>query len=66
MVDNTYRFLSNEEPTDEQLEGLMTAAAEEAKKRADAANAKYRQMHEQQTREMQAAWQQKQTENGKK
>ena len=66
MVDNTYRFLSNEEPTDEQLEGLMTAAAEEAKKRADAANAKYRQMHEQQTREMQAAWQQKQTENAEK
>ncbi len=66
MVDNTYRFLSNEEPTDEQLEGLMTAAAEEAKKRADAANAKYRQMHEQQTQEMKAAWQQKQTENGKK
>ena len=66
MVDNTYRFLSNEEPTDEQLEGLMTAAAEEVKKRADAANAKYRKMHEQQTKEMQAAWQQKQSKNGEK
>lgn len=41
-MDATYTFLSNEEPTDEQLQKLMEAALKDVKARAASANAKFR------------------------
>jgi hypothetical protein len=39
---NSYRFLSDEEPTDEQLEQLMKEVGEEARAQNEKANRKFK------------------------
>lgn len=41
-MDTSYRFTSNIEPTDEQLEGLMDCVLQDVKARAALANEKFR------------------------
>lgn len=43
-----YSFMSDEEPTDEELQELMAAALVDVKARAEAANAKFKALQKQQ------------------
>ncbi len=43
-MDLTYNFLQDKEPTDAQLEMLMREVAEDARKRRDEADAKFKQL----------------------
>jgi len=45
---NSYRFLSDAEPTDEQLEQLMKEVGEEARERKEKANRKFKEYVQQQ------------------
>lgn len=44
---NSYRFLSGEEPTDDQLTAIMQAALADVRKRAAEAKKKYEEQYEQ-------------------
>jgi hypothetical protein len=46
-MDTSYRFLSDREPTDEQLEGLMDCVLQDVKERATLANEKFKEHQEQ-------------------
>lgn len=63
---NKYTFNSDEEPTDEQLEGLMMAVLEDVKERAANADARFKALQAQQIKEDQQKWDMKYTKNGKK
>lgn len=43
---NSYRFTSGEEPTDEQLDGIMQAALTDVRKRATEARIKFDEQYE--------------------
>jgi hypothetical protein len=42
MIDNTYRFIYDAEPSEQDLAELMHEVAQEARKKADTAMASYR------------------------
>ena len=65
-MDKTYRFLSNIEPTDEQLLGLMRAATQEVNDRAAKAEEKYKILMQTQLKAAQEEWQKIQAKNGEK
>jgi hypothetical protein len=50
-MDKSYRFLSDKEPTDKQLAGLMKEVLKDVKERAAAAQLKYQQFHKKQIEE---------------
>lgn len=52
----SYSFLSDEEPTDEQLEALMQAVLEDVKERAAKADEKFRAMQKQQLEQTMKDW----------
>lgn len=60
----TYTFLSDEEPTDEQLQELMEAALEDVKARAAEANAKFKVLQAQQLQQAMKEFKRKQIQNG--
>jgi hypothetical protein len=53
---NSYRFLSGQEPTDEMLHAIMTAACESARKKADEAQQKYEQDYQSQYNQAMEKW----------
>jgi arsenate reductase-like glutaredoxin family protein len=55
-MDMSYSFLSDEEPTDEQLEALMQAVSEDVKERAAKADEKFKAMLKQQLEQTQKEW----------
>jgi hypothetical protein len=63
MMDKTYRFTSDAEPTEEQLNNLMLAVLEDVKERADKATAQFKQLQVQSLKQLQATWQLKQQDN---
>ena len=65
-MDKTYRFLSNIEPTDEQLMGLMRAATQEVNDRAAKAEEKHKRLMAAQIKATQEEWLKIQAKNGEK
>jgi hypothetical protein len=63
MMDKTYRFTSDVEPTEEQLNNLMLAVLEDVKERAEKATAQFKQLQTQALQQLQATWQLKQQDN---
>jgi hypothetical protein len=62
-MDKTYRFTSDSESTEEQLNNLMLAVLEDVKERADKATAQFKQLQAQALQQLQATWQLKQQDN---
>jgi hypothetical protein len=62
-MDKSYSFLSDEEPTDEQLEGLMQAVLVDVKERAAKADEKFKAFQKQQLEETLKMWELKQRKN---
>jgi hypothetical protein len=60
---NSYHFMSNQEPTKEQLDELMFLVSEEVKKRASKAEKKYKMVQEKAFTEAKKIWEQKQNNN---
>jgi arsenate reductase-like glutaredoxin family protein len=58
-----YTFISDTEPTKEQLDELMLAVSEEVKERAAKADAKFKALQKQALQQTQEIWQQKQGKN---
>ena len=63
MID-LYRFISDNEPTKEQLDELMLAVLDDVKKRATKAEEKYKAMQAQTLAQVQEVCRQKQKKNG--
>ena len=65
-MDKSYSFLSDTEPTDEQLEALMLAVLEDVKERAAKAEAKFKALQAQGLAQAQAIWDKKEKKNERK
>jgi hypothetical protein len=65
-MDKSYRFLSNIEPSDEQLHALMQAVTQDVKERAVKIEAKHKALMQQQLKETLEQWQLIHVNNGKK
>ena len=65
-MDKSYSFLSDEEPTDEQLEGLMQAVLVDVKERAAKADEKFKALQKQIIENDKKVWQLKYGLNEKK
>ncbi len=61
-MDKSYNFLSDTEPTQEQLEALMLAVLVDVKERAAKAEAKFKTLQVQSLAQAQEIWQQRQKE----
>jgi hypothetical protein len=59
-MDKSYSFMSDAEPTKEQLEELMLSVLEDVKERAAKAEAKFKDLQAQDLKQALEAWQQKQ------
>jgi len=55
-VDMTYSFLSDEEPTDEQLEQLMREVGEEARRKKKEARKRYKDFMQKELDQTRAKW----------
>jgi hypothetical protein len=64
-MDKSYSFLSDLEPTDEQLEELMQAVLEDVKERAAKADIKFKAMQKQQLEDTLKEWELKKSKNAK-
>ena len=64
-MDKSYSFLSDDEPTEEQLEGLMLAVLEDVKDRAAKADEKFKAMQKQQLEDTLKYWELKKRNNAK-
>jgi hypothetical protein len=64
-MDKSYSFLSDLEPTDEQLEELMQAVLEDVKERATKADIKFKAMQKQQLENTLKEWELKKSKNAK-
>jgi hypothetical protein len=64
-MDKSYSFLSDLEPTDEQLEELMQAVLEDVKERAAKADIKFKAMQKQQLEDTLKEWELKKRKNAK-
>lgn len=62
-MDKSYSFISDLEPSIEQLEGLMRNVLQEVKERAKKANEKFSALQEQQIQKALQEWQLKQNKN---
>jgi hypothetical protein len=65
-MDKSYSFLSDAEPTDEQLEGLMQAVLQDVKERAAKADLKFKALQKQQIEQDKKEWQLKYGLNDRK
>lgn len=65
-MDKTYRFLSDIEPTDEQLRGLMQAVTQDVKERAAKLAEKHKQLMQHQLRATWQEWELLHTKNENK
>jgi hypothetical protein len=65
-MDKSYSFLSDEEPTDEQLEGLMQAVLVDVKERAAKADEKFKALQKQQLIDTLQKWELKGKSNATK
>jgi hypothetical protein len=65
-MDMSYSFLSDEEPTDEQLEALMQAVSEDVIERAAKADEKFKAMQKQQLEQTMKDWDLKHRVDNKK
>ena len=65
-MDKSYRFMSDVEPTKEQLDELMLAVLADVKERAAKAEAKFKALQAQALEQAQEIWQQKQKKNDPK
>lgn len=65
-MDKSYSFISDLEPTEEQLEELMEAVLQDVKERAAKADEKFKALQEQQIKTTLQEWQLKQAQHGAK
>jgi ribosomal protein L12E/L44/L45/RPP1/RPP2 len=65
-MDKSYSFLSDEEPTDEQLEELMQAVLVDVKDRAAKADEKFKALQKQQLSDTLKKWELKEKSNATK
>lgn len=62
-MDTSYRFTSNTEPSEIQLEELMQAVLQDVKERARQAEEKFKTLHTMQIKKALEDWQVKQSKN---